>query len=181
MNAILLSLLLIGQPQSPTLPQAPPLKQAPMIPQAPPVRPDVTQEVVYCKMQPRKDIDWSLWSVRQDDTLGKPGIYLSFTDGSQYRFEPDVDRYDLRAWILARKAVKPMQTPFEKVQPPLDPRSVPREVKDADGKSGAASLQYHAGHRCPQCGTSQTIVSGAGPIAGSHTHRCPRCNTEWFH
>ena len=38
---------------------------------------------------------------------------------------------------------------------------------------------FHAGHDCPVCGRSQYVISGRGPVPGSHTHTCAAGHTWW--
>lgn len=42
------------------------------------------------------------------------------------------------------------------------------------------SGSYHAGHQCPNCGTSQYVIA-SGIKGGLHTHVCPACHTSWQH
>lgn len=37
----------------------------------------------------------------------------------------------------------------------------------------------HAGHDCPVCGRSQYVISGPGPVPGSHTHTCAAGHSWW--
>lgn len=38
---------------------------------------------------------------------------------------------------------------------------------------------FNASHSCPVCGRSQYVVSGRGPVPGSHTHTCAAGHTWW--
>jgi hypothetical protein len=85
---------------------------------------------------------------------------------------------ELKAAIDGKaKAVSQPAPPF------LDPRSIPRKVVAPPDGQGAktAGPQFNASHRCPNCGTLQTLISGTGPERGTHTHTCPKCGTSWYH
>lgn len=42
-------------------------------------------------------------------------------------------------------------------------------------------LAYNPTHTCPSCGRAQYIISGSGPVPGTHTHTCASCGTSWYH
>jgi len=60
--------------------------------------------------------------------------------------------------------------------PPVVVKAVPVVTAKPTFQSGS----YHAGHRCPTCGRTQTTIYGGGK-GGRHTHRCPYDGTVWSH
>lgn len=60
-------------------------------------------------------------------------------------------------------------------------------VKDAAPEVAAprpfrgAGPQHDSDHTCDKCGATQYVISGRGPVPGSHTHTCARCGNVWWH
>jgi hypothetical protein len=42
-----------------------------------------------------------------------------------------------------------------------------------------SGIPFNASHNCPVCGRAQYVISGSGPVAGSHTHTCAAGHTWW--
>lgn len=124
--------------------------------------------------------EWQGLSVFQAETLegcssscvvvGKNGEWLA-------TLPCGCDEAAIRA-ALVPKAVSQSADPFDKSNSRSDANLRQAPV---DGKRVAAGPQFHSGHRCPQCGTTVTVISGRGPSPGTHLHVCPRDNTTWFH
>lgn len=55
--------------------------------------------------------------------------------------------------------------------------------RPAPGVAGPQPFRggYHAGHDCPACGRAQFVISGGGPVPGTHAHACAGCGTGWYH
>jgi hypothetical protein len=101
---------------------------------------------------------------------------------------------------VAQSAPPPRYPTPPRVRPEVAPPARAERITAADGTvyelhpdgfyraaPGVAAPQtfrgsaHDADHNCDRCGAAQYVVSGRGPVPGSHTHTCARCGHSWWH
>jgi hypothetical protein len=123
-------------------------------------------------------------TVRVDSMYGHPGPCVVFgvpsPDGHRYFKMTDEhsSAEDIQSQIAQRESeVKgPVAIPFSD---PFSSSNQRGPVRPDDSRTNVG-LRFHASHNCPQCGRTQTVISGRGP-GNTHTHTCARCATTWYH
>ena len=96
--------------------------------------------------------------------IEEPKVPSGYPSVPGYKWVPDPRGPD--GWGLVPNSEAPLSKAVPAVTAPQPFRS---------------AIQYNPSHTCNQCGHSQFVINGSGPVPGSHTHTCGHCGNTWFH